>query len=185
MDLTNSSVTWVADYHDVQQIKKDVPTMTVMLDPVPSSTVVQTAAAKQDNIKVAKVADFSDAWGRPVADFAAGDIVNITDTAGHSEVNSIASIRDTTLTMANPLSNSYTVGNTGTAAKIITSFTFSLLPGDTMLPTTKTYGTPILYDHMTQVTYPAGLSPGDIYQQPTTFVPMRGRIFISPVLSIS
>ena len=183
LDLTNGTVTWVADFHDVQQIKKDLPTMTVMLDPVPSSALTTIAAANQNNVKVAQVSGFSDAWGRTVPNFAAGDIVNITDTAGDSEVNTIDSINNLTITLVNPLSNTYTAA--ATITNIIQSFTFSLLPGDTMLPTTKTYGTPIIYQHMAIVTYPAGLSPGDIYQQPTTFVVLRGRIFISPILSIS
>ena len=184
LDLTNGTVTWVADYHDVQQIKKDVPTMTVMLDPVPSSALTTLASAGQNNIKVAQVSGFSDAWGRTVPNFAAGDIVNITSTGG-SEVNTIDSVNNLTITLVNPLSNTYTVANSATITNIIQSFTFSLLPGDTMLPTTKTYGTPIIYQHMAIVSYPAGLSPSDIYQQPTTFVVLRGRIFISPILSIS
>ena len=147
LDLTNGTVTWVADYHDVQQIKKDLPTMTVMLDPVPSSALTITAAAGQNNVKVSQVSGFSDAWGRTVPNFAAGDIVNITSTGG-SEVNTIASVNSLTITLVNPLSNTYTVANSATVTNIIRSFTFSLLPGDTMLPITKTYGTPLGEDEI-------------------------------------
>ena len=183
MDLTNGTVTWVADFNNNQQIKKDMPTLTVMLDAVPATTVASTAAAGSYVITVAQISGFSDPWGRPVANFAAGMIVNIVSVGGNSEVNTIASINNMQLTMSNPLV--YTYSNGDAVAEIITSFTFQLLPGDTILPATKSYGTDIIYYHMAQVTYPAGLSPGNIYSVPTTEIVLRGRMFINPVLNIS
>jgi hypothetical protein len=185
LDLTGATVTWVAAINGVQQIKKDTPTMLVMLNPVPTTTLSSGALAGQNNIVLTKVAGFgADSWGRPIPSFAAGDTVNITDSAG-GEVNIIASINGNILTMVNSLSNAYTTANGAAATMAITSFTFSLLPGDTILPVTKSYGTPIIYEHMAQVNYPVGLSPSDIYQQPTTIVPLRGRIFINPILDMS
>jgi len=187
-DITGGAVNWVASFNGVQQIKKDTPTMTVMLSPTPSTAFSADVSGDQKNVAVVKVKGFGyDDWGRAIPDFAPGDIVNIADNASHAETNTVATI-DTgtnTLTMVNDLVNSYATGDSPTVTKIISSFVFYLLPGDTSLPATKSYGTKIIWNHMAQVTFPAPLSPGNIYQANTTVVAVRGRIFIDPILDMS
>jgi hypothetical protein len=187
-DITGGSVTWKASFNGISQIKKDTSTMLVMLDTAPSSLVTVTANAGQPSIKVAQVSGFAprpnDGWR--TLDFAPGDIVNITSASG-SEVNQIATINPGTftITMVTPLQNQYTTANGAAVTKIISMFMFSLLPGDTILPATKSYGTPILWDHMAQVTFPSPMLPSNIYQEPATLVAVRGRIFINPILDMS
>jgi hypothetical protein len=185
MDLTGSVVTWVASLNGVQQIKKDTLTMQAMLDTAPSTTVADAVTLPSSVLTVAQVSGFpprpNDGW--PTKDFAAGDIVNIVD-GEMMEVNTIADVGPgLTLTMVNPLANAYTTS--ATVTKIITMFMFDLLPGDTILPATKSYGTPIIYQHMAQAVYPGVMSPENIRAIAATFVPIKGRMFISPILDMS
>ena len=186
MDLTGATVTWVASFNGVQQIKKDTGTMLVMLDTAPSTTVADAVTLPSNVLTAAQVGGFSprpnDGW--PTKDFAVGDIVNIVDSGG-MESNTIADIDPEyyTLTMVNPLANAYTTS--ATVTKIITMFMFDLLPGDTILPATKSYGTSIIYQHMALATYPGVMSPENIRAIPETLVPIKGRMFISPILDMS
>ena len=183
-DITGSSVTWVASFNGEQQAKKDTATMTIMLAPAAGCTVVSKVTDGDTSITVDRVAGFgSDVWGRPIPDFAVGGIVTITDGTNEEQamilrINPISS----TLTMADPIINSYQAGATLTS--IISSFVFQLLPGNTILPPTKTYGTDIIWQHMAMISWPAYMSPGNIYQEATQIVGIRGRMFISPILSM-
>ena len=187
-DITNGTVTWKASFNGVEKIKKDTSTMLVMLDTAPSTVITATAHAAQHDIVVQQVAGFdsrpNDGW--PTLDFAVGDTVNITAINGR-EVNTIQAINPDTLTitMVNPLANTYTVANSGNVAKTITNFWFTLLPGNTILPATKSYGTPILWDHMATVSFEGQMSPENIFSRSTTFVAVRGRMFINPILDMS
>lgn len=188
-DITGGVVTWKAAFNGVETIKKDSGTMQVMSAPQTISFVNANANAGQKDVVMVAVSGFgyrpNDGW--PIADFAPGDIVNIADIVGHSETNVIDSI-DTgtkTLTMVNPLANTYDSTDTSTVAKIVSLFSFQLLPGDTILPATKTYGTPIIWDHMAQIVFPASMSPENMWSVPTTIVAVRGRMFISPILDMS
>ena len=183
-DITGGTVTWKAFLNGVEKIKMDTPTMLIMLAPITETTLTGTATAGTSAVTLTKVAGFgADSWGRPIADFAVGDIVILTSAGGLLEYATITQINGTTLSLTSPLTNSYAAADT--CQKIISQFTFQLLPGHTILPVTKSYGTPIIYDHMALVTFPAGLSPGDIYQQPTSVVAVRGRIFIKPIFDMS
>ena len=188
-DITGGAVTWKAAFNGAEQIKKDTQTMQVMLAPQTLSLVNATAAVGQNDVVMVAVGGFgvrpNDGW--KIADFAAGDIVNITDIMGNAESNVIESVdaETETLTMANPLASTYTVENTATVAKIVSLFNFQLLPGDTILPATKTYGTQIIWDHMAQIVFPSAMSPENIYSVSTTIVAIRGRMFISPILDMS
>ena len=182
-DITGGTVTWKAFANGVETIKKDTPTMLVMLAPVTSTLVTSTTNSGQNAIILDKVAGFgADSWGRPIANFAIGDTVTIS-TGSISEYNTIAGIDTNTLTMVNPLSNRYLTGDI--VSKIISQFSFQLLPGDTILPVTKSYGTPIIWEHLAIVTFPVGLSPANIYQQSTSVVGVRGRMFILPIPDMS
>lgn len=186
MDLTGATVTWVASFNGVQQTKKDTSTMLAMLDTAPSTTVADAVTLPSNALTVAKISGFSprpnDGW--PTKDFAVGDVVNIIDTGG-MEANTIADIDpvNSILTMVNPLTFAYTTS--ATVTKIITMFMFDLLPGDTILPATKAYGTQIIWQHMALATYPGSMSPENIRALPTTLVPIRGRVFINPILDMS
>ena len=187
-DITGAKITWIATFNGQQQVKKDTPTMMVMLSPVPTSDVASNANAGQKAVVVDQVAGFGgDPWGRPIPDFAPYDIVNIVDEDGHAETNKIATIdaETDTLTMFNALSGDFTTAHTSSVTRIISSFTFQLLPGDTILPATKVYGTPILWNHLALAVWPSTLSPGNIYQAPTTIVAIRGRMFINPISDMS
>ena len=183
-DITGGTVTWKAFLNGVEMIKKDTPTMLVMLAPITETTLTGTATAGTTSITLTKVAGFgSDAWGRPIADFAKGDIVILTSAGGLLEYATITQIVGTTLTLATPIVNSYAAADT--CQKIISQFTFQLLPGDTILPVTKSYGTPIIWEHLAMITFPSGLGPANIYQQPTSVLGVRGRMFIKPILDMS
>jgi hypothetical protein len=184
-DITGGTVVWKAFMNGVEQVKKDTATMMIMLTPATATTVYSTADAAQKVMIVDQVAGFGvDDWGRPIADLAVGDIINILDPSTmYMETNYIADINSTTLTFVNPLAHAYT--SAATVTKAISSFEFTLLPGDTILPATKTYGTPIIYQHMAQISFPSELGPGNIYQEPTTVVGVRGRMFINPILDMS
>jgi hypothetical protein len=188
IDLTGSNVVWVASFNGMAPIKKDTETMMAMLDTAPSTTVYSGGvSAGATTIHVTKVAGFDPRPndGKPTLDFAAGDQVNIIAANGtHQESNVIQSVNPTTkiITLATPLAYSYIAGDT--FVKWITSFTFSLLPGDTILPVTKTYGTAIIGNHMAMAIYQVGLSPGNIYAKDTSLLVVRGRIFLWPILPI-
>jgi hypothetical protein len=187
LDLTNATVYWVADFHGVQQVKKDTLTMMAMLGTAPTTTITTGATVGTKKVTLAQVAGFAARPndGVPTADFVAGNDVIIT-SGGTSEVNTIASIATggnsgtKVVTLVNNLARTYASGSTFKTT--IYNFTFSLLPGDTILPTTATYGTPIVYNHQVMVTYPAGLSPGNIYAAETTLFPIKGRMFVNPIL---
>ena len=199
MDLANvgpgktGSITWVASYNGAQQIKKDTPTMTIMVGPqLTDSSAAPTVAAAprpinsagQNRVKFSAVTGFgADGWGRPINDITVGDSIILINDSGSEEYCTVNSINATVVTMVGNLVNTYETGIS--INRIANYFTFSLLPGDTILPPTKAYGTPIIWQHMAQATFPAGLSPQDIYQQPTTTVLMRGRLFINPILDMS
>lgn len=70
---------------------------------------------------------------------------------------------------------SITKGASGTGG--ITSFYFYLYPADTVLPTTKTYGTPIVWDHEARITFPATLFGTSEY------VPVTGKMYITPSIT--
>jgi len=59
----------------------------------------------------------------------------------------------------------------------ITSFWFYLYPADTVLPTTKSYGTPIIWNHEARITFPATLFGTSEY------VVISGEMIISPSLT--
>ena len=189
-DLTGaSSVVWVAtDNSGTRQIKKDTATMTVALAPASNTYATAAVAAGQKEVAVAQVAGFGmDEFGQIQPDLVAGLNVNITDSMGQSETNTIASVDSNTLTltMVNNLVNTYSSEYPAMVATIIPSFSFPLLPGDTVLPATKVYGTQIIWDHLAIVTFPASMSPGNIYAIPTTIVAVRGRMFIRPIMDMS
>jgi hypothetical protein len=185
IDLTGSDVVWVASFNGVQKIKKDTGTMLIMIDTAPSTTVANGVSGGASTIQLVQVTDFPPRPndGKPTADFAPGDNVTITAAGSHEETNVIQSIDGTTITLATPLKYAYSEGDT--FVRWITSFTFQLLPGDTMLPGTKTYGTPIIWQHMALVTYPGNMSPENMKSAPTALVPIMGRMFISPILDMS
>jgi hypothetical protein len=184
-DLTGASITWVASFNGVQQVKKDIATMTIMLAPAATASLTSEAAAGADTIDLDKVASFGrDAWGRPIADFAAGDFITVTDGT-NSDLMTIESIdlSGFSLTFTSGLGSTYQAA--ATATEIIPSFSFSLLVGDTILPATKSYGTAIIWQHMALASWPAAMSPGNIYQAATDMVAIRGRMFIMPILDMS
>jgi hypothetical protein len=181
-DITGANVAWVASFNGVQKIRKDTDTMTVMLAPQTAVELTDTALAGTYVVPVYAVDGFGyDAYGRPIEAFAAGDIVTMTALA-YNEYNVIASVDADaeTITMVNPLLNTYNAADD--VAKIISQFTFQILPGETILPATKSYGTKIVWQHMAQATFPSPLSPENIYKAPTTIVPIRGKMFIDPIL---
>ena len=185
MDITDGTVNWVASFNGLQQIKKDTATMMVMLDPQTSTTLSEAASAAQKVLTVDAVKAFgADGWGRPIADLAVGDILTLTN-ASTFEYGTIASIDATakTITLVNNLTNSYSQNDV--VAKIVSSFTFELLPGDTILPATKAYGTAIIWQHMALVTFAGAMSPENINAVSTTVVGIRGRMFILPILDMS
>ena len=186
VNLTNASIKWVASFNGIQQIKKDTAQMTIMVGSQLATTSADSASSGQRVVEFTATDDFgADGYGRAITDLVAGDVVTITNDAGHEEYCTVASIDAVTkeVTMVGNLIYSYESGNA--IKRIIPEFEFGLLPGDTTLPVTKTYGTPIIWDHMAQAVFPAGLSPGNIYQVGTTLVVLRGRMFISPILDIS
>jgi hypothetical protein len=186
IDLTSASeITWVASFNGVQQVKKDLAQMTVMLSAQTSTYPTTEAAAAQKNVICNKVEAFGlDGYRRPISDFAVGDTVVLTNINNQREFCVIDSINSKTLTMVDNLTYTYPI-TTSTVKKIITSFEFQLLAGDTILPATKSYGTKIIWEHMAQAVFPAGLSPGNIYQEDTTLILIRGRMFVEPILDIT
>ena len=62
-DITGGAVTWKAFANGVEMIKKDTPTMLVMLAPVTSTLVTSTANTGQNTIILDQVAGFgTDSW---------------------------------------------------------------------------------------------------------------------------
>ena len=184
-DLTGANVVWVAAFNGAQQLKKDIDGMTVMLAPITTTTLADEAIAGQKEVYLNQVAGFGkDPWARPIADFAAGDTITLVNGTAQTEYCTIDTIDSVNmiLTMVEDLVYSYNPGDVIT--KIISSFSFQLLAGDTILPATKTYGTPIIWKHMARATWPSSLSPGNIYQEATAAVVIRGRMFITPILDM-
>ncbi len=182
-DLTGASIIWVASFNGVQQVKKDIATMTIQLAPAATANLTAEAHVGASTIVLDKVASFGrDAWGRPIADFAAGDFITVTDGT-NSDLMTIQSIEGYSLIFTGTLGSDYQAA--ATATEIIPSFSFPLLPGDTILPATKSYGTPIIWQHMALASWPAAMSPGNIYQAATDMVAIRGRMFILPILDMS
>lgn len=185
---TQGSITWVAynpSNQDAAQIKKDTLTMTIMIGPQLATTSSSSAVAAQKVVHFTKIETFgADSWGRPIPDLAPGDIVVITNEAGVGEFCEVATINvgSKAVTMVNNLSYGHESGNVIT--RTIPWFSFTLLEGDTILPATKVYGTPIIWQHMAVAKFPEGLSPENIYQEPTTLVLLRGRLFIDPILEM-
>lgn len=70
-----------------------------------------------------------------------------------------------------------TITKGGSGPSGITSFSFILYPADTELPTTKSYGTPIVWNHEARVTFPATLFGAAEY------VVITGEMIISPSLT--
>jgi hypothetical protein len=184
MDLTGGTVIWKAFANGTEMIKKDTPTMLVMLAPITATTLTAAASAGQNNVHLTQVTGFGlDSWGRPILPFTAGDVVTLTNVSGASEYATISQVSGLELIMTAPLQNSYAIADA--CQMIISQFTFQLLPGDTILPSTKSYGTQIVWDHMAVVEFPVGLGPQDIYQVPTTLLAIRGRMFILPIEDMS
>jgi hypothetical protein len=194
VNLTNATITWVASFNGIQQVKKDTDQMTIMIGPAMAQytggvyvypTVAATANPDQPVIRFSRISGFgSDAYRRVVTDLIVGNIVSIVNNAGQEEYCTVKSINETTLdiTMTSDLVYIHQSGNI--IKRIIPQFIFRLLPGDTILPVTKIYGSPLIWEHMAQATFPEGLSPGNIYQEPTTLVLLRGRLYIYPILDI-
>jgi len=184
--LTNCSITWKASFNGEEKIKKDTAIMTIMIGPQLSTTSAASAAAGQKLVKFTNIDGFgADGYGRVINDLTAGDIVTIINNASQEEYCTVASIDATTkyVTMESNLIYIHQSGNV--IKRIVSDFRFGLLPGDTILPPTKVYGTPFVWQHMALATFPAGLSPGNIYQEATTMVLMRGRLFINPIIDMS
>lgn len=188
IDFTNATIKWVATKDGSQLTSKDTATMTIMVGPQTASLIQQIDAADPQPgdyvVKVTKVAGFgADGWGRPIADFAPGNYVNIADSAGHQEVNVIARIDPVgmILTMTNPLANTYATNNAAQVAAFVTYFSFTLLAGDTILPATKTYGTEIVYDHIAIASWTSMMSPGNIYAIPASLTVLRGKLYVNPI----
>lgn len=192
LDLTEASVTWVATFNGVQQIKKTTGNMLVALSAQLETAVAAVTCAGATEVIVSKVEDFpADAYGRVVADLAAGDNIKLTNDYAEYEYRTITAVDKNTkcITLETALdyiySPPYADMTSGTIKRGISSFQFELLPGDTILPATKSYGTPIIWQHMALIAWESSLSPGNIYQAPTTLVGARGRMFISPILDTS
>jgi hypothetical protein len=185
VNLTNASITWVADFNGEEKIRKDTAMMTIMVGPQLATTSAASAAAGQKNITFTKVAAFgADDYSRPITDLVVGDIITIINSSSQEEYLTIAAIDPDTKIVTMTTNLIYTHDNGSVIKRIISEFTFSLLPGDTTLPMTKTYGTPMIWHHMAQAVFPAGLSPGNIYQESNTMVVLRGDLFIDPILDM-
>ena len=185
VNLTNASVTWVADFNGEEKIKKDTGIMTCMVGPQLATTSAASAAAGQKNITFTKVDTFgADSIRRVITDLIVGDIITIINSSSQEEYLTIEAIDSATKIVTMTTNLLYTHGNGSVIKRIIKEFAFSLLPGDTTLPLTKTYGTPMIWHHMAQAVFPAGLSFGNIYQEPTTMVVLRGDLFIDPILDM-
>ena len=184
-DITDADIIWVATFNGEQKIRKDMATMDVMLAPQTLTTISTTVSAGHTSVTVANVSGFGrDGWGRPIADFAVGDYVTLTDSsAGAAELAQIQLINTDTLTLVSPTANSYSEGSS--LAKIISQFSFMLLPGDTMLPGNKVLGAKAVYDHYGQAVYPTSISPQNINSVPITVTAVRGNIFIDPIPDMS
>jgi hypothetical protein len=68
-----------------------------------------------------------------------------------------------------------TKGNPGVGG--ITYFTFPLYPADTVLPVTKTVGTPVVWVHEARITFPATLFGAAEY------VSIAGKMYIMPSIT--
>lgn len=181
INLTNAAITWVADINGEEKIRKDTAQMTLMVGPQLATTSNGSAASGQKNITFTKVAAFgTDGYSRQITDLIPGDVITIINDASQEEYCTVASINGYVVTMEDVLNYTHESGNV--IKRIISEFTFSLLPGDTTLPITKTYGTKMIWQHMAQAVFPAGLSPGNIYQVANTVVLLRGSLFIDPIL---
>lgn len=186
-DLTGASnITWVAAFMGKQKVKKDLKTMLLMLSP--QSTTYFTSGITANTLGPATLNQITgfgnDAYGRPKSSISVGDTLRLTSVNGPTELAKIATLNPNTkvVTFTDPVANTYGTGATNPVTKAISSFEFSLLPGDTILPATKSYRTPVIWEHMALATWPSAFSPGNINQEPTTVVVARGRMFIIPIL---
>lgn len=185
VNLTNATITWVASFNGIQQSRKDTDQMTVMVGPQLATTSAALAVSGQNVVKFTKVSDFgADGYARAITDLIPGDIVTIINAYSQQEYCVVASIDPTSknVTMVDNLVYTHESGNV--IKRIIPDFRLRLIPGDTQLPPDKSYGTPIVWEMMARAVFPEGLSPGNIYQEPTTLVLLRGRLFISPILDV-
>jgi hypothetical protein len=186
-DLSSGSVTWVASFGGEQKIKKTTATMLVSLG---LRTQTDTCAGPQigaTSFTVTKVEGF----GGNYQDFSAGDWIQIANKQGtNNEIVQLESVDTVTKTLhlVTPLTKSYSAcpNQSVTGAwvnRLVTNFEFTLLPGDTILPPTKSYGTPVVWEHMAKVEWAAPLTPGNPNKEPTTMVAGRGKLYIIPVFS--
>jgi hypothetical protein len=185
VNLTNATITWVASVNGVQQVKKDSAMMTILLGTQLATTAAASAAADQNVIRFTKISAFGNDVNRKlITDLVIGDIVTIINNSSQEEYCTVASINIVTkdVTMETNLLYTHEAGNA--IKRIIQQFEFILLPGDTTLPLTKSYGNAIIWDHMAQATFPEGLSAENIYQEPTTMILLRGKLRIYPILDI-
>jgi hypothetical protein len=183
-DITGGSVTWVASFNGIQQIKKDTDSETVLLAPQTSTYMTSQSLIGQSVLNVNQVSLFgSDPTGRPIANFAAGNIITIVGPTT-SEYNVIRAIDfvHKQITTVSPLINTYPMSTT--VAAIISQFSFTLLPGDTILPATKSYGTQMVWSHMAVIKFTSQVGPENVYAVPTTVVGVRGKMFINPILDM-
>ena len=188
-DITDASVVWVATCNGEQKGRKDTATMQIMLAPQTLTTIRQDVGAGDTVINVAKVATFGvDGFFRPIADFIVGDYVVLTDPV--TTLTELAQIKEIdanalTVTLESPTEYAYVSTNGATFMKIISQFSFILLPGDTILPANKVLGTKMVWEHLAMVTYQTTLSPQNIDAIPISVVAVRGDMFIDPIPDMS
>jgi len=188
-DITEAEIVWVASLNGEQKMRKDTDTMQIMLAPQTATVITENASAGDTVINVAKTSNFGgDPWGRPIANFAVGDYVVLADAFGASPLNEqaiVTHVTDLTVTLASPISFNYPATDSPTFSKIVSQFSFIILPGDTILPGNKVLGTKIVYDHYGYAVYPTGMSPENIDAIPMSVTVVRGDMFIDPIPDMS
>ena len=177
-DLTGCNLAWtVYDGSNTQKAQKDTLTDTLLFNDALGMVELS------EDVSSGNVLHFATLDAMHNAAFFSGEPITISDD-NNSETNEVFSIDIVakTITLANPLANAYTTAANAKVVGVISSFYFTLLSMETVLPSNKIYGVPVIWHHEAHIIQATDPSPQNPSGYPNKYLAVKGKISIMPIL---